>query len=187
MGTPKFTPHKILADFLRNPCGFSAGTPKIYPAENAFGGDPEEYSHKTCVLWGPTPMHPLPRARYLDEERERRIHADARRTFPYVSSRVNAPDKAGCKSSPSRNQRFCDGNSENLPHIKSLRNPCGFSAGTPKIYPAENAFGGDPEEYSHKTCVLRGPTPTHPLLRARYSDEMRESPASQDSRRTPRT
>ena len=60
---------------------FCDGDPEVYPTENAFGGDPEVYPP------------PILRARYLDEERERRIHADARRTFPYVSGRVNAPDK----------------------------------------------------------------------------------------------
>ena len=44
---------------------------------------------------GDPEVYPLPilRGRYLDEERERRINADARRTFPYVSGRVDAPDK----------------------------------------------------------------------------------------------
>ena len=87
------------------------------------------------------------RGQYLDEERERRINADARRTFPYVSGRVDAPDKVIRQCTPSRNQRFCDGGPENLPHLISYRN----SAGAPKH------------------MLLR-------QLRGQYSDEMRESP-----------
>ena len=53
---------------------------------------PNKCTSTERAIWGPHKMYIL-RGAPLDEERERRINADARRTFPYVSGRVDAPDK----------------------------------------------------------------------------------------------
>ena len=102
------------------------------------------------------------RGQYSDEMRESPHIQDARRTFPYVSGRVDAPDKVIRQSAPSRNQRFCDGDPENLPHKISCGNYCGGPEVYPTKFPAEIIAGapiftprkilrilrGDPEEYA---------------------------------------
>ena len=98
--------------------------------------------------------------------------ADARRTFSYVSGRVDVPDKVIRQSAPSRNQRFCDGDPfDNLftsikpRYLDEVQGKGILSRGAylivrnPQFCPTENTFGGDPEVYptQNPADFTRGP------------------------------